>query len=244
MYDYLIGGKHHTKEDQRAAERALAIAPEARFGSRENRRFLQRAVRHIAKQGVRQFIDLGSGYPAGGQVHEIAEEIVSDPHVVYVDYDPSVTALSHELLTGRDNVTAIAADLRQPWEIIENSDVIRLIDWSMPVALLFLFIMHFISDDENPSEIIAVLREHMTSGSYLVLSHVSAGENPDAAEVAIRPWERTRSKVILRTPSEIEEFFTGFEMAPPGLVATTEWGTDDPAPTNQVLGLAGVARLP
>jgi S-adenosyl methyltransferase len=143
IYDYLLGGHHHSAADREAAEKALAIAPEARFAARENRAFLQRVVRYIADHGVRQYIDIGSGFPTVGPVHEIAAGIVADPHVVYVDYDPAVATLSRELLKS-PNVVTIARDLRRPWDIIDDPEVTQLIDWSQPVAVLMVAILHFL----------------------------------------------------------------------------------------------------
>ncbi len=132
IYDYLLCGDHHSAADREAAEKALALAPEARFAALENRAFLQRAVRYIAERGVRQFIDLGSGYPTASPVHEIAGESVADQHVVYVDYDPAVARLSRALLRSA-NVVTVMHDVRRPWHIIDDPDVARLIDWSEPV---------------------------------------------------------------------------------------------------------------
>ncbi len=243
IYDYLLGGSHHSAADREAAEKALAIAPEIRFGALENRAFMQRSVRYIAEQGVNQYIDIGSGYPTAGPVHEIAREILADPRVLYVDYDPVVAALSRELLKTPNAVTAVH-DLRRPWEIIDDPAAVHLIDWSEPVAVLMVAILHFITDEENPAEIIATFRDHMVPGSYLVLSHVSQGENPDAAEEAAQVWDSAKSPVTLRAPSDIENLFAGFELIPPGLVTATEWGTTEPAPTGQALVLAGVGRVP
>jgi hypothetical protein len=239
IYDYLLGGNHHSAADREAAGKALSIVPETRYAARENRAFVQRAVRHIGRQGVSQYIDIGSGFPTAGPVHEIARETITDPHVLYVDYDPLVTALGHELLN--EPCTVIARhDLRRPWNIIDDPDAIRLIDWSKPVAVLMAAILHFVKDEESPEQIIATFRDQMAPGSYLVLSHVSQGENPDGAEKAAQVWDRATSPVTLRKPSEIENLFAGFELIPPALVTTTEWGTAKPAPTGQALVLAGV----
>lgn len=243
IYDYLLNGQHHSAADREAAENALAIAPETRFAALENRAFLQRAVRYVAEHGVRQYIDIGSGYPTAGPVHEVAGQIVTDPHVVYVDYDPEVASLSRTLLRS-PNVVTLAHDLRHPWHIIDDPEVARLIDWSEPVAVLMVAILHFVTDADDPKEIIATFRDQMAPGSYLILSHGVHGETPDTAEEAIRAWDDATSRVTLRTPTAVEDLFTGFELIPPGLVTTTEWGTDQPAPTDQGLILAGVARVP
>jgi len=243
MYDYFLGGSHHSAADREAAQRALATAPEARSIALENRAFMQRAVRYIAQRGVRQYIDIGSGFPTAGPVHEIAAEAVARPRVLYVDYDPAVVALNRGSRQS-PNILTVAHDLRRPWDIIDDPGVARLINWSEPVAVLMVAILHFVTDSENPGEIIATFRDHMAAGSYLVLSHASQGERPDAAEEAARSWDNARSPVTLRAPSDIESLFTGFELIHPGLVTTTEWGTTEPAPTGQTLFLAGVGEVP
>jgi S-adenosyl methyltransferase len=244
IYDYLIGGGHHTPADAESAMQALAIAPEARFAAVENRKFLQRAVEYLAKQGVRQYLDLGSGYPTGGQVHEVAARIIPDPHVVYVDCDPHVAQKSRELLKGQSNVAVVTYDVRGPYHILNDSDVTRLIDWSQPVALLAVAILHFINHDDDPAEIIAAFRERMSPGSYLTVSHASGGENPNGADKATRAWDKTRAGFVLREPSEIEDLFVGFDMVGPGIVTTTEWGTSETAPTDQAIILCGVGKVP
>lgn len=243
IYDYLLGGHHYCEADREAAEKALALAPEARFAARENRAFLQRATRYAAERGVRQYIDIGSGFPAVGPIHEIAARTIADPHVVYVDYDPAVTAVSRSLLTS-PHVITVARDLRRPRDIIEDPAVQRLIDWSQPVALLMAAILHFVTDQENPAGIIAAFRDLMAPGSYLILSHAAHGDNRDAAEEASRAWDKARSAMNLRTPRQIEDLFIGFELIPPGLVTTTEWGTTATPPTGQAFMLAGVGRVP
>lgn len=243
IYDYLLDGEHNSAADREAAEKALAIAPEARFAAVQNRSFVQRAVRYAAANGVRQYVDVGSGFPAAGPVHEAVSAIVAEPHVVYVDYDPAVTALSAALLHS-PNVVVVAHDLRRPWDIIDDASVARLIDWSEPVALVMAAILHFVTDEDNPREIIATFRDLMAPGSYLILSHVSHGESPDTVEEAAHVWDDVRSRVTLRTPREIEDLFSGFDLVPPGLVSTTEWGTGAPAPTGQGLVLAAVGRVP
>jgi hypothetical protein len=242
IYDYILGGTHHTAADRAAAEKAIASAPETRTGIVENRAFVQRAVRYIAGHGVRQFIDIGSGYPTAGPVHEVAAEVIADPHVLYVDYDPAVIALARNIARS-PHVAAIARDVRKPREIIDAPDTARLIDWSEPVAVLMTALLHFVSDDEDPARIVAVFRERMAPGSYLVLSHGSFGGNREAVERGAGAWNRAASQMNVRTPEEIEAFFAGLELIDPGLVTVQEWGTDRPAPTGQGVVIAGVAVL-
>jgi hypothetical protein len=242
IYDYLLGGANFSEADRKAAEKALAIVPETRAAARDNRAFLQRAVRYLAEHGVRQFIDIGSGFPTVGAVHEIAQEYLEDPHVVYVDYDPVVASLSRRLLASPNTVIAVH-DLRRPAEIIDDPDVRRLIDWSEPVAVLMVAILHFVTDEENPAQLVVTFTELMAPGSYLVISHVSVGGRPEQAEDAAKAWDRSRSPITLRTASEVKDLFAGFELVPPGLVSTREWGTTEPRPAGQAQVLGGVGRL-
>jgi O-methyltransferase involved in polyketide biosynthesis len=241
IYDYLLGGANHTEADREAAESAMKVAPEARFAAVENRAFLQRAVRYAAAHGVRQFIDLGSGYPTGGAVHEIAAEIEDGPRVLYVDRDPAVAAFCQETVRS-PHVAAAVHDLRHPWDIIDDPVTAQVIDWSQPVAVLMVAILHFVPED--PAELIAVFRDHMVPGSYLILSHAVHGENPDDAERAARSWGSGRVGFYLRSPSEVEDLFTGFDLVEPGLTTTTEWRTSKPAPTGQAVILSAVGRCP
>lgn len=243
IYDYLLGGSHYCAADRQAAQQVIALAPEVRSEARENRAFLQRAVRYVAGQGVSQFVDIGSGFPTSGPVHEIAGETITAPHVLYVDYDPQVAVLARELVSLPD-VATVVHDLRRPWEIIDDPQAVRLIDWAKPVAVLMVGILHFVRDDENPAEIIATFRDHMAPGSFLVLSHGSAGETPEVSDEAAQGWDEAKSMLTLRTPRQIEDLLVGFELVPPGLVTSTEWGTDRPAPTGQGVGLAALARVP
>jgi hypothetical protein len=200
IYNYLLDGTLYSAADREAAERALAVAPEARFAALENRAFLQRALRHAASRGVRQYIDIGSGFPTVGAVHETAAEVVPDPRVVYVDYDPAVATMSRMLLRS-PNVIAAVHDLRRPWDIIDDPEVGGLIDWSQPVTLLMVAILHFVTDEEHPAEIIATFRDQMAPGSYLILSHACHGENPDAADEAAKAWDSAKSRMTLRVPA-------------------------------------------
>jgi SAM-dependent methyltransferase len=246
IYDYLLGGVNFSPADRLAAEKALAIVPETRAAAVDNRAFLQRAVRYVSERGVRQFVDIGSGFPSVGAVHEIAQEYFTDPHVVYVDYDPAVAALSQRLLASPNTVVTVH-DVRRPIEIINDPEVLRLIDWTQPAAVLMVAILHFVTDEESPADLVSAFAELMAPGSYLVLSHVSVGERPERpeqAEDAAKVWDRSRSPITLRTTSEVRELFTGFEVVPPGLVSTREWGTAEPAPEGQAKVIAAVGRRP
>jgi S-adenosyl methyltransferase len=242
VYDYMLGGTHHTQADREAGEQAEATAPGVRSAIRENRAFVQRAVRYLAQRGVRQFVDLGSGYPTGGSVHEIVAGIVGEPRVLYVDYDPAVVSLTGQLVA-EPGVVAAAYDLRRPTEIIGSPQAAKVIDWSQPVAVLMVAVLHFVSDAEDPAGIVAAFRERMAPGSYLVLSHGSFGEDRAAVERGARAWDDAPSSMHVRTTEQITALFDGFDLVGPGLVSVQEWGTGRPAPKGQGVVLAGVARL-
>lgn len=244
IYDYILGGTHYTAADREAAEKGLAAAPEGRTAIIENRAFMQRAVRFAAGQGIRQYVDLGSGYPTVGPVHEVAAEVIAGPHVLYVDYDPAVAALSRQIIDV-PNVTAAAYDARDPERILGSPEATELIDWSEPAAVLMGALLHFVADEENPARIVAAFRERMVPGSYLVLSHGSFGDNPDGAQQGARGgWSRARSQMTLRSREQIAAFFSGLELVSPGLVPVQEWRTGTPAPRGQAVVLGGVARVP
>ena len=193
IYDYLLGGKDNFPADRQVAEQLLAIAPVARDVVEDNRAFLRRAVRVLTREaGIRQFIDLGSGLPTQGNVHEIAQAIAPDARVVYVDNDAMVVTHSRALLAG-NNTVAIQADLREPDRILGHPEVRELIDFHQPIALLLMAILHFIPDDEDPLGIVARFRDALPTGSYLAISHgtqrypgttrhVSGGDGRDGSE--------------------------------------------------------------
>jgi S-adenosyl methyltransferase len=243
IYDYMIGGTYFSAADREAAVKAMAAAPEAQAGTLGNRAFMQRAVRFVAGCGVRQYIDLGSGYPAAGTVHETAAEVLDHPRVLYVDYDPAVVDASRRVIR-TPGVLAATYDVRAPERIIASPEVAEIIDWAEPVAVLMVAVLHFVSDEESPSGIVAAFRERMAPGSYLVLSHVCFGENPDGAQLGAGNWNRATSQVTLRTAEEIGSFFAGLELSDHGLVTVQEWGTAQRAPKGQGVILGGVGRVP
>ncbi|GAA4510850.1 MULTISPECIES: SAM-dependent methyltransferase [Nonomuraea] len=243
MYDYYLGGKDHFPADREAAEQILRIVPEAKLAARANRAFLGRAVRHLTGLGIRQFLDIGTGLPSQGAVHEVAD----GSRVVYVDLDPVVLVHARMMLDGQDNA-AVQGDVRNPKEILDHPEVRRIIDFREPVAVLLVAIMHFVQESENPREIIRTLRDAMAPGSYLVLSHGASDSRPDAVEEGTEVYSRATSPLVLRDRAGIAALFEGFELLEPGLVWLPEWRpteedtidfVDDPSSS---LGLCGVAR--
>jgi S-adenosyl methyltransferase len=247
IYDYFLGGTHNFPADRQAAEALMAATPMIPKIARANRAFLQRAVRYMAAHGVRQYLDVGSGIPTAGNVHEVAP----DARVVYVDIDPVAVAESLDILEGNPRATALRADLRDPLSILDHSEVRRLIDFRQPVGLLMIAMLHFLGD-EHAYPAVSKLVTELAPGSYLAISHGSPsaqiGEAADlkAAESVMRA--RTASPLSPRSPADITRFFEELEFVEPGLVWVPQWrpAPDDPtdfADTPALAGvMAGVAR--
>jgi S-adenosyl methyltransferase len=233
IYDYFLGGKDNFPADREVAEQVLAIAPVTRAVLRDNRAFLRRAVRFLASEaGIRQFVDLGSGLPTQGNVHEVAQAIAPDARVAYVDNDPIVVTHSRALLAG-DSTIAIHADLREPDAILGNPEVHDLIDFGRPVALLLVAILHFVPDDQDPYGIVARFRDGLPAGSYLTVSHgtrdvpvrpdMSAEEMAEMGARVERLYQQTTAPMVSRSRAQVERFFDGFDLVDPGVVEIQRW---------------------
>ncbi|GII32279.1 SAM-dependent methyltransferase [Planotetraspora mira] len=246
LYDYYLGGKDNFAADREAAERILAVAPELRLAARENRAFLGRAVRFLAESGITQFLDIGTGLPTQGNVHEVAAEVIDDARVVYVDKDPVVLGHARALLAGAGGTTTVVeGDLRRPEEILNHEDVVKAIDFGKPVGLLLVAIMHFIPDGDDPARILTTLRDALPPGSFLVLSHGTRDARPAAVTAGTQVYQGATSPLVLRTRDEIGTLFDGFDLVEPGLVWLPEWRPDisvqfDPPETSLIL--CGVGR--
>jgi hypothetical protein len=237
IYDYLLGGKDNYPADREVAEQVVAIAPVTLDVVRDNRAFLRRAVSFLTKEaGIRQFIDLGSGLPTHGNVHEIAKAIAPDTRVVYVDNDAMVVTHSRALLAD-DNTLAIQADLREPDAVLGHPEVRGLIDFDQPIALLLMAILHFIPDDQDPLGIVARFRDALPTGSYLAISHstrdipvrpdMSTAEMTAMGARVERLYQLTTASLVTRTRAQVERFFDGFDLLDPGLVEIQRWRPDD-----------------
>jgi len=229
-------------------ERLFSLAPENKDVPRASRRFLGRAVRYSAAAGIRQFLDLGTGLPSQGHVHEVVAETDPDAHVVYVDCDPVVVSHARALLLDSDNVTVVQADVRDPQGILAHPDVIRLIDWSHPVAVLFLAVLHGIPDADDPAGLVGTFAGYMAPGSYLILSHLSSdGHPPEVVEQKEEVFARSSVPVSYRSRAEIMRMFGGFGLVEPGLTAVTRWRgepLDDKLDAAGQWTLGGVGRKP
>jgi SAM-dependent methyltransferase len=223
LYDYYLGGKDHFPADRAAAEKILKVAPELRAAARANRSFLGRAVRFLAGAGITQFLDIGTGLPGRGNVHELAREVTGGAGVVYVDRDPVVLVHARALLGGDGDTSVAEGDLRYPDEILKNPDVVGAIDFSEPVAVLLVAIMHFIGESDEPRRLVATLRDALAPGSYLVMSHGTGDARAAAVRKGTEVYRAAGSPLTLRDRRSVEELFEGFELVEPGVVWLPEW---------------------
>jgi S-adenosyl methyltransferase len=247
IYDYLLGGKDNFAADREAAEQAIAAFPGLVTWARRNRAFLARAVNYlVAEEGVRQFLDIGTGLPTASNTHEVAQRIAPETRVVYVDNDPVVLVHAQSLLNSSpEGATAyIQADLRDPDAIVAQAR--QTLDFSRPVALMLLAILHVIPDADDPWGLVGRLMDPLPSGSYLVISHPARDIHPEQIAEMTKRFNQRLGNVASagRTRDEVSRFFTGLEVVEPGIVSTPRWRpgpgvdpTDDPA-------YAVVARKP
>ncbi|MGV9772626.1 SAM-dependent methyltransferase [Streptosporangium sp. NPDC003464] len=238
VYDWMIGGRENFPADREAAQRILELNPDARRSFVENRRFLGRVVGHLVDQGVRQFLDIGAGLPASGNVHEIAHAVAPDTRVVYVDHDEIVLAHARALMAGSDRVRIVGGDATRPREILDEPVVRDFIDWSQPVGLLMVALLHFVPDEADPARIVRTFRDALPDGSFLAISHGVVEGWEDRKEQI-----RKASQAYVRTRDEVADLFAGFELLEPGMVDLAFWRPTDPAPAPTGL-YGGVGRLP
>jgi hypothetical protein len=247
VYDYLLGGSHNFAADRELAGRLIAAEPNVPLFARFNRAFLDRAVRFAMAAGVRQFLDLGSGIPTVGNVHEVARRIAPDARVVYVDVDPVAVAHSRLILAGDRRAGVVHADIRDAERVLADPVVRRLVDLTQPLGLLMVAVLHFLPDSDDPVGLIGRYRAAMAPGSQLVISHASAPRHmtPGAA-VATAAYARTSTPLTLRSLAEIEALFAGFEMVEPGVCRVADWRPEPfeefTAAVAEVPGFAGVGR--
>jgi S-adenosyl methyltransferase len=228
IYDYLLGGKDNFAVDREAARRLLEVSPDIAGIARDNRSFIGRVVRFLAGEaGIRQFIDLGGGLPTQTNVHEMAQAIAPDSHVVYIDNDPVVWSHGQALLAHGDRVAMVHADLREPAAVLGHPDLLALIDLARPVAVVCASVLHFVADSAEPFRIIAEYRDRMAPGSYLAISHGDAGnaENDpnNVADGVTNVYRQASAQMHLRSLPQIQRFFDGFDLLEPGVVWINEW---------------------
>jgi SAM-dependent methyltransferase len=251
MYDYYLGGKDHFAIDRETAERGMQSWPTVRTATRENRKFLTRAVNYLAAEaGIRQFLDIGTGLPTAGNTHEVAQAIAADSRIMYVDNDPLVLAHARALLTSAPEGTTgyIEADLREPGKILANPMVSEVLDLTRPVAVMLVAILHFIADADDPGGIVASLLAALAPGSYLVATSVSPEDDPEGVHGLERTYREGGMTLQARTADEFGRLvFSGLELVPPGMVLVSEWRPDDEGPRPRAADVSvygAVARKP
>ncbi|WP_414636132.1 SAM-dependent methyltransferase [Amycolatopsis sp.] len=247
VYDYLLDGDHNFQADRELADKIMRIMPGAREVARINRAFLRRAALFLVSTGVRQFLDIGSGIPTVGNLHEIVQQADPTCRVVYVDKDPVAVAHSRLLLKDNDRATVLHADLRDVTEIFAGAA--ELLDFGQRVGLFMLLLLHFAPDSWDPFGIVARYRDHLASGSYFALSHGSADSQVPGQPEASEEYRKTQTDTFTRTHDEVLRFFTGFELVEPGLVGSALWrpqgvGDISDNPDLNALCYVGVGRKP
>ncbi len=226
MYDYYLGGKDNFAADRAAAAEVMRLVPETRAEALSNRAFLRVAARYLtARAGISQFLDIGTGLPTRGALHEVAAETCADARVAYTDYDPVVVQHAQALLASAGRSIAVQADLRDPAALLASPEIRSHLDFARPVGVFLLAVLHFVADEDNPAGIIATLRDALAPGSYLVISHIVPGRvrNREVdSGVAARVHEiygQSTGRLHPRTPEQVAGLLDGFELIKPEALA-------------------------
>ncbi|MBW4720773.1 SAM-dependent methyltransferase [Saccharothrix obliqua] len=244
VYDYYLGGAHNFAVDREMARQAIAMWPEVPLIMQANRAFLRRAVEFCAARGVDQFLDLGSGIPTAGNVHEVARTANPEAHVVYVDSDPIAVTYSRTIL-GDDRRTAVVQeDLRDPGAVLAAAG--ELLDFARPVAVMMVAVLHFVPDGDRPEDVVAAYRDAVVPGSHLVVSHATHDGQADTHQELYR--KRTSTPMTMRSADRVRSLFAGFELVEPGVVHLPRWRPSSPDDVGdhpeRFAGLAAVGRKP
>jgi hypothetical protein len=235
IYDYMLRGDSHFDVDVQAARRILSVVPEIQDCAWSNRGFHQRAAKWMAERGIRQFLDIGSGLPTVGNTHEVAQKVIPDARVVYVDNDPMVAEQGSALLAGDRTTSVICADLREPETILKHPDVTALIDFTEPAGLLLTAVVMFVSDGSDPWALVGRYLDALPSGSYMALSHLTDDYKPPVTVERFRAvFDQATEHLYFRSRAGITRFFDGLQIVPPyegapaDLCYTGVWGAEDP----------------
>ncbi|MFI6999145.1 SAM-dependent methyltransferase [Nocardia sp. NPDC050175] len=229
VYDYFVGGMHNFEIDRMLARQIEEFTPGVGETMRANRDLLRRCVRFLVDAGITQFLDIGSGIPTVGNVHEVAQAVNPAARVVYVDIDPVAVAHSQAILDGNPAAIVVQADIGRPDTILADPQVAQLLDFDQPVAVLLLGVLHFVADDADPAGCVARLRDAIAPGSYLAITHATADGQPAEVLEAQKLSGRTSTEIVLRAKPEIAEFFQGWTLIEPGLVHLPLWRPDNPS---------------
>ena len=237
MYDYYLGGKNNYAVDREAAEQALKLVPQGRIGAQMNRWFLIETVRWLVREaGIRQILDIGSGLPTQQNVHEVAQSIDENARVVYVDNDPLVRVHAEALLATDPNTIFLTGDLREPEDLLNRPELRDHLDFSQPIALLLVAVLHCVEDDQQACDSVKTLCDALPSGSYLVLSHALKEESMDQVSAV---YQQASLSGRPRTEEEIRRFFDGLTPVGRGMAHISEWT----APNSSLDGGGNVVSL-
>lgn len=250
-YDFYLGGRSNFEADREFGRKVLEQVPFVGAFARNNRAFLRRAVAWLCERGITQFLDIGSGIPTVGNVHEIAQAVNPRARTIYVDYEPVAVAHSNTILDEidpqRERTNVVQADLRSPTDILENPVTRELIDFTEPVGLLVVATMHFIGPGDHPGELIARYRDALTAGSHLVLSHLTLDGVPERMQEQGRALETlyasTPNPGYFRDRAEFSALFDGLELLEPGIVWAPEWHPDQARPFDEPATTATLAGV-
>jgi O-methyltransferase involved in polyketide biosynthesis len=251
IWDYYIGGKDNFAIDRAVAQQVIAVLPTAPLVARLTRRFLAQVVHYLATEhGIRQFLDIGSGLPTADNTHQVAQRAAPRSRVVYVDNDPVVIAHAHALLvsTPEGCCDYVQADVRDVDTILAGAG--RTLDFTQPVAVLMLQLLHFVPDEDDPYGVVRRILAALPSGSFLVLAHGSSDVDPDSSAELMRMSKASPVTLRLRDRDEVSRFFDGLELIGPGLAAGPEWlvaasaGDGERQPGDVHFGYTGVGRKP
>lgn len=242
MYDYVLGGNHNFAVDRSLADELLKVQPEVKRFVIQNRAFMRRAVLFLVEQGIRQFLDLGSGIPTVGNVHEIAQGVDPTARVVYVDNEHVAVAHSQLMLENNPGAAMVHADITKPNLVLNDEITRRVLDFDQPIGLLGITIGHYVLPEHDPEAVFATYRDALAPGSYLALTHLTDDFDEATSEEIIEKLKKSQNTVMSRSKAEIQAFFGDFELVEPGLVATSQWRPERDADDDNDGLYAGVAR--
>ncbi len=240
LYDYLLGGGHNFAADRALAEKFLKAQPNARTIARLNRAFLRRAVLHLIERGVRQFLDLGSGIPTVGNVHEIARRAAPESRVVYVDFEDVAVAHSRMMLEHDDLATILQEDMTDPDAVLSSARATGLLDFAEPVGVLTVGVFHFVPPEKDPAGVVAAYRDAVVPGSGLALSQFTSDLQPAEMAGIVEVMKKSMNPMFPRTHAEITDLFAGFDIVAPGVVPLPLWRPEEGAVEDGDPGHAGI----
>lgn len=250
MYDYYLGGTTNFPADREAAGRAMAAFPSLLATARINRRFMHRSVRFLARAGMDQFLDIGTGIPTSPNLHEVVQREVPHAHVVYSDNDPIVLAHARALLHSHpDGRTAyVHGDVTRPKELLA-AEAVRALDFDRPIALSLNALLHFVTDEHDAHALVEELKSALPSGSTLAIAHVTDEFDPEGIGRLAATYRAAGTAAQPRTRAEIARLFEGWDLFEPGIVPSHTWRPDpedhgDHVTDKEAASFAGVARKP